>query len=585
LFRKLLTLLFCSAVLCTPWAAHSADHRAEVRIAVLFTEDPLFFINTFAPTLDHLRKVLPQYKIVTKEISGHESPEDIKKEHFSFLISSAGFYASFDPSSAGLRQIATRHDARAKTASESIGSTIIALTDRSDLNQMEDLRKKRLVTRDIDSLSGWLGAKGKLADRISAKEDQPHLFSTKYSYPDVYSYLLSGEADAAVIPTCELENISNARLFKVIDEEKTSLSCKSSSPLYPDLVFSSFPDASPEVVKNFTVSLLTMPKMPDGASWGIANDFRSVLQLFKKLELGPYRPEPFSVGVFIKKYKTEVFLALALLLGVLFHIYRSNSLVFQRTAELREAIDQRDRVAEVARNSLKRLSQMEKRGILSQLSHMFAHELKQPLSTVVNYANGLKMYGEQKTFDPIVSQGIEAIASESSKAAQIVDRVREYAKSSRPVDSQSTTDLSQVTRKAIDAFRLYVSTQCRLQIDLPQKAEINGDPFELEILVLNLLRNAADAVEPLKDKALIKVSVASEDADWVLSIMDNGPPVPDEVLERMKKALQNSLKADGLGLGLKIVFAIAERHRVELKFSRVDPQGLRAEIHFKKVSQ
>lgn len=80
----------------------------------------------------------------------------------------------------------------------------------------------------------------------------------------------SGEADAAVIPTCELENISNARLFKVIDEEKTSLSCKSSSPLYPDFVFSSFPDASPEVVKNFTVSLLTMPKMPDGASWGIA---------------------------------------------------------------------------------------------------------------------------------------------------------------------------------------------------------------------------------------------------------------------------------------------------------------------------
>lgn len=142
-----------------------------------------------------------------------------------------------------------------------------------------------------------------------------------------------------------------------------------------------------------------------------------------------------------------------------------------------------------------------------------------------------------------------------------------------------------VTRKAIDAFRLYVSTQCRLQIDLPQKAEINGDPFELEILVLNLLRNAADAVEPLKDKSLIKLSVASEDGDWVLSITDNGPPVPDEVLERMKKALQNSLKADGLGLGLKIVFAIAERHRVELNFSRVDPQGLRAEIRFKKVSQ
>ena len=97
------------------------------------------------------------------------------------------------------------------------------------------------------------------------------------------------------------------------------------------------------------------------------------------------------------------------------------------------------------------------------------------------------------------------------------------------------------------------------------------------------MRNAADAVEPLKNKALIRVSLTSEDSDWVLSITDNGPQVPDEVLKRMKKALQNSLKADGLGLGLKIVFAIAERHRAELKFSRVDPQGLRAEIRFKKV--
>ena len=73
--------------------------------------------------------------------------------------------------------------------------------------------------------------------------------------------------------------------------------------------------------------------------------------------------------------------------------------------------------------------------------------------------------------------------------------------------------------------------------------------------------------------------------DFFINIARWAWPVPDEVLERMKKALQNSLKADGLGLGLKIVFAIAERHRVELKFSRVDPQGLRAEIHFKKVSQ
>ena len=127
------------------------------------------------------------------------------------------------------------------------------------------------------------------------------------------------------------ENISNAHLFKVIDEEKTSLACKSSSPLYPDFVFSSFPDASPDVVKNFTVSLLTMPKMPDGASWGIANDFPLRASALQKTGARPLPGRNLSLlGLSSRSTKRKSFLALALLLGVLFHIYRSNSLVFQK---------------------------------------------------------------------------------------------------------------------------------------------------------------------------------------------------------------------------------------------------------------
>lgn len=71
----------------------------------------------------------------------------------------------------------------------------------------------------------------------------------------------------------------------------------------------------------------------------------------------------------VSKYKTEAALALALLLGLIFHIYRTNSLVLQRTSDLRKAIEQRDSVAEIARASLKRLNLMERRGILSQLSN------------------------------------------------------------------------------------------------------------------------------------------------------------------------------------------------------------------------
>lgn len=151
----------------------------------------------------------------------------------------------------------------------------------------------------------------------------------------------------------------------------------------------------------------------------------------------------------VSKYKTEAVLALALLLGLIFHIYRTNSLVLQRTSDLRKAIEQRDSVAEIARASLKRLNLMERRGILSQLSNMFAHELKQPLSTVVNYCNGLKMYGESVKLDPILSESIEAISSETQKAAAIVDRVRSYAKSTQPVSSEAKADLSEAIRLSL----------------------------------------------------------------------------------------------------------------------------------------
>ena len=581
MLRLKFIFFICSTFFCFSSAASEA--KQEIRIAVLYTEDPLFFINTFAPTIDFLRRRFPQYRIKTQEITEHQALDKLKTEEFSFLISSAGVYASFDPTSEGLRQIAARTSPFASTASESVASVLITSAHRSDITSLKDIQGKRIVIRDPNSLSGWLGAKGVLRDHLSKKDLDGRLINTQYRFPDVYSYLESDEADVAVIPACELESLIERGLvskenYRVIGEKTSTLACKVSSSLYPDFVFSSFPHASPEIVKDFTVALLTMPKMPDGGSWGIANDFRSVLQLFRKLEIGPYKPQPFSLLQLVSKYKTEAILALALLLGLIFHIFRTNSLVLQRTSDLRKAIEQRDRVA---RASLKRLNLMERQGILSQLSNMFAHELKQPLSTAANYCNGLKMYGESIQLDPILSESIEAISSETQKAAAIVDRVRSYAKSTQPVSSEGSADLSEAIHKAINAFRLYVSTQCQLTVDIPESCVVAGDPLELEILVLNLLRNASDAVEPLGADAQIKVELKQTETGCTLNVNDNGPPVTRDVVERMRRALQASIKTDGLGLGLMIVHAIIERHRAEINIQQLRPQGISISVTFK----
>ncbi len=184
-----LVVVLSTAFFCFWAQASSSSKEEEIKIAVYFTEDPAFFINIFAPTIDHLREQYPQYRFTTKEISGNEPVENLKKENFSFLISPASFYASFDPSSEGLRQIATRFSSQAKNASESVGAAIITLRERKDIQSISDLKDKRIVTRDISSLSGWLSAKGEIIQYLKPEEFESHLINTQYSLPDVYDYL------------------------------------------------------------------------------------------------------------------------------------------------------------------------------------------------------------------------------------------------------------------------------------------------------------------------------------------------------------------------------------------------------------
>ena len=68
----------------------------------------------------------------------------------------------------------------------------------------------------------------------------------------------------------------------------------------------------------------------------------------------------------------------------------------------------------------------------------------------------------------------------------------------------------------------------------------------------------------------------------MLTVKDNGPRISDEVIENMRQALQASLKSDGLGLGLMIVMAIAERHRAVFDIKRGSSEGLVMQFIFPK---
>lgn len=101
---------------------------------------------------------------------------------------------------------------------------------------------------------------------------------------------------------------------------------------------------------------------------------------------------------------------------------------------------------------------------------------------------------------------------------------------------------------------------------------ILADALEMELLISNLLKNAADATAGTDD-AVIRASLSAEDGTAMLTISDNGPRLTDEQFARLTIPL-NTSKPQGLGLGLVIVRRIAESARGRVLFERLPERGL-----------
>ena len=218
--------------------------------------------------------------------------------------------------------------------------------------------------------------------------------------------------------------------------------------------------------------------------------------------------------------------------------------------------------------------------VISQLSSMIAHELKQPLASILNYANGLAQLAKMGRSTPEQTGfAVKSIKTEATRANAIVDRVRAYAKHEE--GPLTELDLSDVSHKAIRTFTRNALTPVAVSDAIEPGIRVMGHELELELLTLNLIRNAGDAVKDVADP-LIRVTLRRDGGKAVFQVRDNGPVVTDAVLEKLTE-IEESVKPEGLGLGLAIVRDIADRHGASLSFRRNDDTGLTAEMRIDMV--
>ncbi len=210
---------------------------------------------------------------------------------------------------------------------------------------------------------------------------------------------------------------------------------------------------------------------------------------------------------------------------------------------------------------------------MGEMASSVAHELNQPLTAITNYCNGMvsRVRGDQIAKDDLIA-ALEKTARQAQRAGQIIHRIRAFVKRSEPQRQPSQArDIVEdaVELAGIELRRRNVALSTYVAQRLPT---LMVDPILIEQVVLNLIKNAAEAIDnaglPPK-RRIIELRVVprhtpEEGGVIEFTVTDSGPGLKDEVIGRLYEAFF-STKTDGLGIGLSLCRSIIESHRGRIK--------------------
>ncbi len=226
---------------------------------------------------------------------------------------------------------------------------------------------------------------------------------------------------------------------------------------------------------------------------------------------------------------------------------------FVRDLTERQALD--DRLEEM-QSSLVHAARVSAMGTMAST---LAHELNQPITAVANYAQAVRSLLDgppPEDMGPIL-EALDDATSEALRAGQIVRRLREFV--ARGDLEKGVEDLPQLIEEASTLALLGAGEKgvtARFELD-PGASPVLADRVQVQQVLINLIRNAVDAMVDCPNRELV-VSSRRDEAGMVrVSVSDTGRGMPDEIAGDLFRAF-NSTKPTGMGLGLSICRTIIE---------------------------
>jgi PAS domain S-box-containing protein len=228
------------------------------------------------------------------------------------------------------------------------------------------------------------------------------------------------------------------------------------------------------------------------------------------------------------------------------------------------------------REHLNQLAHVTRLDLMGEMASGIAHEVNQPLTAIATYAQvSLNLMQNENLDLTKLAEVIYKTQQQALRAGQIIHRMREFIKPN--TQQMATTHINTVINEAAN---LCLSELTHKEINLSLQLQENLPPviidaIQIEQVIINLIRNSADALENCSKNQPRKLSIQSSltiDNNLTVRIKDNGPGIDEDQRQKVLMPFFTT-KAEGMGMGLSISQSIIEAHNGTLCFNNNPEKG------------
>jgi two-component system NtrC family sensor kinase len=242
-----------------------------------------------------------------------------------------------------------------------------------------------------------------------------------------------------------------------------------------------------------------------------------------------------------------------------------------RIEALLRDVSERKRLDDQSKDIYQQILQSEKMAALGQTISGVAHELNNPLATILSWAERLS----EKPLDDTARRGVSVILSEADRAARIVRNLLTFARKRQ--STRTLIDLNALVNETL-AVRSYdrmptLTVKVELARELPR---VFVDVHQVQQVLLNLVINAEQAMLTANGRGTMTIRTRhDEERDAViLEVADDGPGVPGDVQTRIFDPFFTTKEVgQGTGLGLTVAYAIVHEHGGRIRVASPPGEG------------